>query len=105
MAGKSGRDVSRSASSSVRGGRCNVLKRFANRLLRRLARVPSARRKQNPISANPAPASSASSVCVVAILKDEDPFVEEWVAYHRLIGVDHFYLYDNDPRQPLRERL
>ena len=41
------------------------------------------------------------SVCVGAILKDEDRFVEEWVAYHRLLGVDHFYLYDNDPRQPL----
>src|SRR5215467_10145992 len=45
------------------------------------------------------------TVCAVAILKDEDPFVEEWVAYHRLLGVDHFYLYDNDPRQPLSEIL
>jgi tetratricopeptide (TPR) repeat protein len=44
-------------------------------------------------------------VCLAAILKDEDPFVEEWVAYHRLLGVDHFYLYDNDPRQPLSEIL
>ena len=40
-----------------------------------------------------------------AILKDEDRFVEEWVAYHRLLGVDHFYLYDNDPRQPLSDIL
>src|SRR6478752_5390358 len=45
------------------------------------------------------------TVCVAAILKDEDAFVEEWVAYHRLLGVDHFYLYDNDPRQPLSELL
>ena len=37
------------------------------------------------------------TVCVGAILKDEDAFVEEWVAYHRILGVDHFYLYDNDP--------
>jgi hypothetical protein len=42
---------------------------------------------------------------VAAILKDEDRFVEEWIAYHRLLGVDHFYLYDNDPRQPLRDIL
>lgn len=34
--------------------------------------------------------------------KDEDPFVDEWLAYHRLIGVDHFYLYDNDSRTQLR---
>jgi hypothetical protein len=45
------------------------------------------------------------SICVVAILKDEDPFVEEWVAYHRLLGADHFYLYDNDARLPLRDIL
>ena len=45
------------------------------------------------------------TVCVGAILKDEDAFVEEWVAYHRILGVDHFYLYDNDPRQPLSEIL
>ena len=45
------------------------------------------------------------TVCLVAILKDEDRFVEEWVAYHRLLGVDHFYLYDNDPRQPLSDIL
>jgi hypothetical protein len=47
----------------------------------------------------------ADTVCLAAILKDEDPFVEEWVAYHRLLGVDHFHLYDNDPRQPLSEIL
>jgi hypothetical protein len=46
-----------------------------------------------------------ASVCIAAILKDEDRFVEEWVAYHRLLGVDHFYLYDNDPRLPLSRIL
>jgi hypothetical protein len=40
-----------------------------------------------------------------AILKDEDAFVEEWIAHHRLLGIDHFYLYDNDPRQPLNDIL
>lgn len=45
------------------------------------------------------------TVCLGAILKDEEPFVEEWIAHHRLLGVDHFYLYDNDPRQPLSDLL
>ena len=40
-----------------------------------------------------------------AILKDEKPYVEEWVAYHRLIGVDHFYLYDNEKPLVLAELL
>lgn len=35
------------------------------------------------------------SLAVCAIFKDEARFVEEWVAYHALIGVDHFFLYDN----------
>jgi hypothetical protein len=35
------------------------------------------------------------TIAVCAIFKDEAPFLAEWVAYHRLIGVDHFFLYDN----------
>ena len=45
------------------------------------------------------------SVAIVAILKHEGEFVEEWIAYHRLLGVDHFVLYDNDTRQTLRTLL
>ena len=33
---------------------------------------------------------------VVAILKNEGPYLKEWLDYHLLAGVDHFYLYDND---------
>lgn len=33
---------------------------------------------------------------VVAIMKHEQPYVLEWVAYHHVIGVDHFYIYDNE---------
>lgn len=33
------------------------------------------------------------SLC--AILKDEAPYLKEWVWYHKLAGVDKFYLYDN----------
>ncbi len=32
---------------------------------------------------------------VATILKNEAPFLAEWVAFHRLVGVDHLYLYDN----------
>lgn len=44
--------------------------------------------------------SPRNSVCVVAILRDEVPFIDEWLVYHRLIGVDYFYLYD-DGQEPL----
>lgn len=33
------------------------------------------------------------SVC--AIFKDEAPYLAEWLTFYELIGVDHFYLYDN----------
>ena len=35
-------------------------------------------------------------LAVVAILKNEGHYIKEWLDYHLLAGVDHFYLYDND---------
>lgn len=40
-----------------------------------------------------------------AIIKDEDPFLDEWIAYHMLLGVEAFFLYDNESVIPLRESL
>lgn len=34
------------------------------------------------------------SVCV--IIKNEARYLAEWIVYHQLIGVDHFYVYDNN---------
>jgi len=33
------------------------------------------------------------SIC--CIFKDEAPYLEEWLRFYDLVGVDHFYLYDN----------
>lgn len=46
--------------------------------------------------------SNNEKVCIVAILKDEINFIDEWLVYHKLIGIDHFFLYDNDPKFPLQ---
>lgn len=35
-------------------------------------------------------------LAIVAILKNEGHYLKEWLDYHLLAGVDHFYLYDND---------
>lgn len=32
----------------------------------------------------------------IAIFKQEDSWLCEWIEYHRLIWVEHFYLYNND---------
>lgn len=35
-------------------------------------------------------------VSVCAIFKDEAPYLQEWIEFCRTIGVDHFYLYNNN---------
>jgi hypothetical protein len=37
-----------------------------------------------------------TTIAVCAIFKDEGPALLEWIAYHRAVGVDHFFLYDNE---------
>lgn len=34
-------------------------------------------------------------VTICAIFRDESSFLKEWIDYHRVIGVEHFYLYNN----------
>src|SRR5271155_856059 len=43
------------------------------------------------------------SVCGIA--KNEQHGLREWVNYHRLVGVEHFYIYDNDSTVPVRQTL
>lgn len=42
---------------------------------------------------------------IVAIFKDEAPYLKEWIDYHLAAGVDHFYLYDNGSSDNTREIL
>lgn len=43
------------------------------------------------------------SMC--CIFQNEDRFLKEWIDYHRLIGVEHFYMYDNQSSDNFREVL
>lgn len=45
------------------------------------------------------------TICLAAILRDEEPFLDEWLIYHKMIGIDHFFLYDDDPDLPLQKLL
>ena len=42
---------------------------------------------------------------VVAILKNEKPYIKEWLEYHMIQGVEHFYLCDNDSTDGIKEYL
>lgn len=35
-------------------------------------------------------------VSICGIFKNEAPFLKEWVEYHLMVGIDHFYLYNNN---------
>ena len=39
----------------------------------------------------------SGKVAIVAIVRDEKPFLDEWLVYHRLLGIDHFFVYDDEP--------
>jgi hypothetical protein len=43
------------------------------------------------------------SIC--AIFKNEAPYLKEWIEYHKLVGVDHFYLYNNESDDNYKEVL
>lgn len=39
------------------------------------------------------------------MFKNEGRYLKEWIEYHRLLGVEHFYLYNNDSADNYREVL
>ncbi|MCB2124089.1 MAG: glycosyltransferase family 2 protein [Rhodobacteraceae bacterium] len=43
-----------------------------------------------------APAAGTTRTCIVTTMKNEGPFILEWLAYHRAIGVTDFLVYTND---------
>ena len=42
---------------------------------------------------------------IVALIKNDARYLEEWLNYHLVAGVDHFYLYDNGSSDNTREIL
>lgn len=44
-------------------------------------------------------------LAVVAIMKNEGPYLKEWLDFHILVGVEKFYLYDNESTDNTRKIL
>ena len=40
--------------------------------------------------------SSLYQLSLILIFKDEAPYLREWLEYHLMLGVQHFYLYQNN---------
>jgi hypothetical protein len=47
----------------------------------------------------------AAYLSICAVYRDEAPYLREWVAFHRLVGVERFFLYDNRSEDHHREAL
>lgn len=45
------------------------------------------------------------NIALCLIFKDEASFLKEWLDYHLTVGVDHFYLYNNNSSDNFREVL
>lgn len=43
-----------------------------------------------------ASAQKKYDVSICAIFKNEAPYLKEWIEFHRIVGIDHFYLYNNN---------
>ena len=68
-------------------------------LLRLAGDIFNHRPVRPPVSkpkAKAGPATEAGRTAIVTTMKNEGPFILEWLAYHRAIGVDDFLIYTND---------
>ena len=45
------------------------------------------------------------NIAATLIVKNEKMYMREWIEYHRIIGVEHFFIYDNESTDNLREFL
>lgn len=64
--------------------------------LRAIARSLGAKPVRMPREKAPSKADQNDRVTIVTTMKNEGPFILEWLAYHRAIGVDDFLVYTND---------
>ena len=46
-----------------------------------------------------------TTLAIGAIMKNEGPYLKEWLDYHILVGVEKFYLYDNESTDNTTEIL
>ncbi len=42
---------------------------------------------------------------IALIIKNEAKYIQEWIEYHLLVGVDKFYIYDNESKDDLKKVL
>ena len=51
------------------------------------------------------PGEKKYNVSFCTIFKNEGPYLKEWIEYHKVVGIDHFYLYNNNSEDDFRSVL
>ncbi|MDR1952455.1 MAG: glycosyltransferase family 92 protein [Elusimicrobiota bacterium] len=46
-----------------------------------------------------------NELSIAAIVRNEGQYIREWIEYHKLVGVEKFYIYDNESTDNLKEIL
>lgn len=41
-------------------------------------------------------------IALCLIIKDENDYLDEWINYHLSIGIDYFFIYDNNSKIPIK---
>ncbi|MBI2743551.1 MAG: glycosyltransferase family 92 protein [Chlamydiales bacterium] len=49
--------------------------------------------------------SSTYELSIAAIFRDEGPYLKEWIEYHKMVGVEHFWMYNDSSRDNWEEVL
>lgn len=49
--------------------------------------------------------SYSYDLALCAIFRDEAPYLKEWIEFHKCVGVQHFYLYNNLSKDNFRDIL
>lgn len=44
-------------------------------------------------------------LALCCIVKDENEYLDEWIWYHRKVGVEQFYIFDNNSKVPVTDTL
>ncbi|MCI9362446.1 MAG: glycosyltransferase family 92 protein, partial [Hungatella sp.] len=77
----------------------NVTKKFAKFILASKYAFDLLLNRKNTIT------DKKYKVSICAIFKDESSVLREWIEYHLIVGVEHFYLYNNDSIDNYKEIL
>lgn len=76
---------------------------FGSFLLFSLMMLLSIGARASELNSTPQPKKYCFSIC--SLIKNEEKYLKEWIEYHKLVGVDHFYLYNNGSRDRTKEVL